>query len=62
MPAIDLAAQTIKASDGSEHRFDIEPMYKERLLKGLDDVGMVLQHVAEIEAYEAKRKTEMPWL
>lgn len=59
---IDLAAQTITAPDGTDYRFDIEPMYKERLLKGLDDVGMVLQHLPEIEAYEAKRKAEMPWV
>lgn len=59
---IDLDAQTIKAPDGSDYRFDIEPMFKERLLKGLDDVSMVLQHEKEIEAYEAKRKAEMPWV
>jgi 3-isopropylmalate/(R)-2-methylmalate dehydratase small subunit len=59
---IDLAAQTITAPDGTEYRFDIEAMFKERLLKGLDDVGMVLQHVKQIEAYEAKRRAEMPWL
>ena len=59
---IDLAAQTIAAPDGTNCQFDIEPMYKERLLKGLDDVGMVLQHLPEIEAYERRRKAEMPWL
>jgi len=59
---IDLAAQTIAAPDGTEYRFDIEPVNKERLLKGLDDVSLVLQHLPEIEAYEAKRKAEMPWV
>jgi 3-isopropylmalate/(R)-2-methylmalate dehydratase small subunit len=59
---IDLAAQTIEAPGGRQYRFDIEPMYKERLLKGLDDVGMVLERLPAIEAYEAKRKAEMPWL
>lgn len=59
---IDLPSQTIKAPDGTEYRFDIEPMFKERLLKGLDDVGLVLERLPEIEAYEAKRKAEMPWL
>jgi 3-isopropylmalate/(R)-2-methylmalate dehydratase small subunit len=59
---IDLAAQTIAAPDGTDYRFDIEPMFKERLLKGLDDVGMVLEQLPAIKAYEAKRKVEMPWL
>jgi 3-isopropylmalate/(R)-2-methylmalate dehydratase small subunit len=59
---VDLAAQTILTPGGTAFRFDIEPMYKERLLKGLDDVGLVLEHLPEIEAYEAKRKAEMPWM
>jgi 3-isopropylmalate/(R)-2-methylmalate dehydratase small subunit len=59
---IDLAAQTIAAPDGTDYRFDIEAMFKERLLKGLDDVGMVLEHLPAIKAYEAKRKAEMPWV
>jgi hypothetical protein len=37
-------------------------MYKERLLKGLDDVGMVLEQLPAIEAYELRRKAEMPWI
>jgi len=59
---LDLPAQTITAPDGTTHRFDIEGMYKERLLKGLDDVGLVLEHLPAIEAYEAKRKADTPWL
>jgi len=60
--AMDLAAQTITAPDGAVHRFDIDATYKERLLKGLDDVGLVLEHLPAIEAYEERRKAEMPWL
>lgn len=60
--AIDLAAQTITAPDGTVHRFDIDATYKERLLKGLDDVGLVLEHLPAIEAHEERRKAEMPWL
>jgi 3-isopropylmalate/(R)-2-methylmalate dehydratase small subunit len=28
----------------------------------LDDIGLTLQHTADIEAYEEKRKQEAPWL
>ena len=59
---LDLATQSITAPDGTVHRFDIDPTYKERLLKGLDDVGLVLEHLPAIEAYEQRRVTEMPWL
>ena len=59
---IDLEPQTITGPDGKSYRFDIEPMYKERLLKGLDDVGLVLQELPAIEAFEKKHYAERPWL
>lgn len=59
---IDLAAQTVTAPDGSPHRFEIDPVHKERLLKGLDDVALVMQHLGEIERAEARLRDEMPWI
>ncbi|MDH3380080.1 MAG: 3-isopropylmalate dehydratase small subunit, partial [Gammaproteobacteria bacterium] len=32
------------------------------LLSGLDDIGIILQHETEIREYEARRRTEAPWL
>ena len=59
---IDLQPQTIIGPDGKTYRFDIEPVYKERLLKGLDDVGLVLQELPAIEAFEKRHFAKMPWL
>jgi 3-isopropylmalate/(R)-2-methylmalate dehydratase small subunit len=60
---IDLAAQTVAYPDGSQSfGFDVDPFRKHCLLNGLDDIGLTLQHVEEIRAFEAKRKTEQPWL
>ena len=59
---IDLETQTITGPDGETYRFDIEAMYKERLLKGLDDVGLVLQELPAIEAFEKRHFSERPWL
>ncbi len=59
---IDLETQTITGPDGKTYRFDIEPVYKERLLKGLDDVGLVLQELPAIEAFEKRHFAKMPWL
>jgi 3-isopropylmalate/(R)-2-methylmalate dehydratase small subunit len=59
---IDLPQQTITGPDGRDYRFDIEPGYKERLLKGLDDVGLVLQELPAIEAFEKRHFAERPWL
>jgi 3-isopropylmalate/(R)-2-methylmalate dehydratase small subunit len=59
---VDLETQTITRPDGSTMTFDIEPHRKERLLAGLDFIGLTLQKDAAIGAYEARRTTETPWL
>ncbi len=59
---VDLAVQTINTPAGDVLQFDIDEFRKHRLLNGLDDIGLTLQHVDEIEAYEKKRRQEAPWL
>jgi 3-isopropylmalate/(R)-2-methylmalate dehydratase small subunit len=59
---VDLAAQTVATPDGSTYRFDIDPFRKDCLYKGLDAIGLSLQHDSAIAAYEKRRKTEAPWL
>ena len=59
---VDLSNQTVTAPDGSTHAFDIDATRKERLVKGLDDVGVTLQHIAQIEAFEKQYRADMPWL
>lgn len=59
---VDLPRQLVIAPDGSTHTFDIDATRKERLLKGLDDVGVTLQHLTQIEAFEAQYRRDMPWL
>jgi 3-isopropylmalate/(R)-2-methylmalate dehydratase small subunit len=49
---VNLPNQTFADRHGLMFRFDIAPARKEVLLKGLDDIGMSLQHEAEITAYE----------
>ncbi len=59
---VDLPAQTITLPDGETIEFEIDGFKKHCLLEGLDDIGLTLQHTADIEAYEAKRKQDAPWL
>lgn len=59
--AIDLPAQTVTGPDGKVYRFEIDPAAKERLVKGLDDVGLVLQHIERIEGFEERYVEEQPW-
>jgi 3-isopropylmalate/(R)-2-methylmalate dehydratase small subunit len=60
--AVDLAAQTVTAPDGTKYRFDIDSFRKDCLYKGLDAIGLSLQHDSAIAAYEKRRRTEAPWL
>jgi 3-isopropylmalate/(R)-2-methylmalate dehydratase small subunit len=59
---IDLPHQRVIAPDGLAHHFEISPLRKERLIRGLDDIDATLEHHAAIEAFEAKRKASFPWL
>lgn len=59
---VDLPSQTVTAPDGTRFPFDIDATRKERLLKGLDDVGVTLEHLPEIESFEASYRLAMPWL
>jgi 3-isopropylmalate/(R)-2-methylmalate dehydratase small subunit len=34
------------------YKFEIDPYRKKSLLKGLDEIGLTLEHEAEISAYE----------
>ncbi|MDH5300354.1 MAG: 3-isopropylmalate dehydratase small subunit [Gammaproteobacteria bacterium] len=59
---IDLAAQTIVRPNGDAIPFEVDPFRKHCLLNGLDDIGLTLQHVDDIKAYEQRRKVVAPWL
>ena len=59
---VDLELQTIGMPDGNVYKFEVETFRKHCLLNGLDDIGLTLQHVEEIKAYETKRRAAQPWL
>jgi len=59
---VDLANQQLILDDGEVIGFDVDPFRRHCLLEGLDDIGLTLQHVDEIRAYEERRKAEAPWL
>ena len=59
---VDLENQTITKTDGTTIKFDVDEFRKHRLLNGLDDIGLTMQHVDDIKAYEQRRSAEAPWL
>jgi 3-isopropylmalate/(R)-2-methylmalate dehydratase small subunit len=56
---IDLADQAVRF-DGHEVPFEIDQETKRRLLEGLDDIGVTLQHADAIDRYEAERERPGP--
>jgi 3-isopropylmalate/(R)-2-methylmalate dehydratase small subunit len=58
---VDLESQKLVVN-GEEIAFDVDSFRKHCLLEGLDDIGLTLQHVDAIRAYEEKRKQTAPWL
>jgi len=59
---VDLSGQTVTTPSGEAMEFEIDAFPRHCLLNGLDDIGLTLQHVDDIRAYEVKRKNEAPWL
>jgi 3-isopropylmalate/(R)-2-methylmalate dehydratase small subunit len=59
---IDLVSQSVMLPDATMFKFEIDAFRKHCLLNGLDDIGLTLEHVNEIQAFEAKRKQDAPWL
>lgn len=58
---VDLRAQTVAAA-GLVLAFDIDPGRRASLLEGLDEIGRSERSLPAIEAYEALRLEEAPWL
>ncbi|MDM7932678.1 3-isopropylmalate dehydratase small subunit [Tabrizicola sp.] len=58
---VDLESQTVTASDGTRFAFEVDAFKKHCLLNGLDDIGLTLEKVASIDAYETKTAATRPW-
>ena len=57
---IDLENQTVADERDTLASFDIDPAVKHRLLNGLDDIGLTLQHADDISSFEQRRPTFLP--
>ena len=56
---VDLHAKTVSYGDAVVP-FEIDDYVRWRLLEGLDDVGLTERHLADIEAFEARRPAWLP--
>ena len=59
---INLENLSITTPAGGSISFELDKSLQERLLQGIDDIGLTLSRADEIRDYEAKRKQQAPWL
>ena len=52
---MDLEKLQVRDDSGFSASFTLDDFNRRCLLEGLDDIGLTLQHEAEIAAYEARR-------
>ena len=53
---VDLQAKKVFDKDGLEFSFELDEFYRNKLLKGLDDIGLTLLHEDKILEYENKNR------
>jgi 3-isopropylmalate/(R)-2-methylmalate dehydratase small subunit len=58
---VDLSAQAVSAGEARFH-FDIEPMRRDALLEGLDDISRTLARLPRIEAWQRSDQLSRPWI
>jgi 3-isopropylmalate/(R)-2-methylmalate dehydratase small subunit len=58
---VDLEDCTVRDSQGLAESFQIDDFTRHCLLEGLDDIGLTLQHQAEISAYESRHPVPAAW-
>ena len=59
---VDLEAREITRPNGATVSFEIDEFRRECLLDGLDDIGLTMQKVDRIDAFEAAQRERQPWL
>ena len=59
---VELEAQRVLLNSGESLSFEVEPYRKAMLLQGVDEIGLTLSRLAEIEAAEAADRRRRPWL
>jgi 3-isopropylmalate/(R)-2-methylmalate dehydratase small subunit len=59
---VNLEEQFVETQENEKFEFNIDSGLKERLVKGLDDIGLTLDYADEIRNYEQSRGKITPWL
>jgi len=60
--AVDLPAQRVISPAGEVFFFEVDGFRKQRMLEGLDDIGMTLKSADVIRRFEDRWRERSPWL
>jgi 3-isopropylmalate/(R)-2-methylmalate dehydratase small subunit len=59
---VDLPNEAITGPHGKIHRFEIAPLSKRRLIRGLDEIAHTQEYRAVIARFEEDQRKSFPWL
>jgi 3-isopropylmalate/(R)-2-methylmalate dehydratase small subunit len=59
---IDLLNQTVIGPGGTVDHFEVDPLRKQLLLEGMDDITFTMQHADAIAAFDETYERAAPWL
>ncbi|MEM9523283.1 MAG: 3-isopropylmalate dehydratase small subunit [Pseudomonadota bacterium] len=59
---IDLEAQTVTSSDDEVFSFAVDAFKKHCLLNGLDEIGLTMEKIGAIDAFETRMAVQRPWV
>ncbi len=59
---VDLPNQSVTGPDDQIHRFEMAPLSKKRLLRGLDEIAHTQEYSESIKWFERAQAKAFPWL
>ena len=59
--AIDLPSQTISNAEGARCTFTLDAFWRDCLLRGVDEIGLAIEQMAQIETFERAYRERAPW-
>lgn len=59
---VDLESQRVTPPSGEAVPFKTEPFRRKALLAGLDDLGLTMQRMGDIDAFQSDDRARRPWI
>lgn len=58
---VDLPSQTIRYGEGNPVVFELDAFWRDCLLEGVDEIGLAMRQMPQIEAFERALVARTPW-